>query len=167
MPRIKLTFVCSLLISTQWLFSSCAGSSSGGFAAAAYITDLGLTTNIGFRMETDRILIRKYQYITQILEESPDRSYFESDWKDRLPFADEQAVGVVQAKSRIIMEGRSRLRATGGATLKVKFRGENQLLYQNSNSWQIGGEVTPLCKDYFKDIANELKTEFSTRTRER
>lgn len=110
--------------------------------------------------------MRKNHYLVQLIDESLDRSYLETAWKDRLPFEDEQEAGVVQAKSRIILEGRSRMRATGSATLKVKFKGENQLLYQNGLNWETGVEITPMCREYFKNLAGELKTEFSTRVRE-
>ena len=163
MPKLN---IIALMLTLIAITVGCAGSSSGGFSSASYLTDLGLTTNIGFRTESDRILVRKNQYIVQLIEESLDRSYLETAWKDRLPFEDEQAAGVIQAKSRIILEGRSRMRATGSATLKVKFKGENQLLYQTGNIWETGAEITPMCKEYFKNLAGELKTEFSTRVRE-
>lgn len=154
-----------MLLTFIGIINGCAGSSTVG-SFTQYFSDLGITTNIGFREEAERILIRKHQYIVQVFEESLDRSYLETDWKDRLPFEDEAKTGVVQAKSRIILEGRSRVRGTATATLKVKFRGENMLLYENSPTWEIAGPMSQLSKEYFKAMANEIKTEYSTRTRE-
>lgn len=161
----KLIFWCTGL-SLIWITAGCAGSSSGGLSATTFYSDLGLTTSVVLSEQAERILIRKHHYQIQIFDQSMDRSYFETAWKDRLLFDDEREAGVIQAKSRIILEGRARLRASVGSTLRVKFRGENQLLYQTTGNWETGSEIMPLCKEYFKEIANDLKTEFSTRIRE-
>ena len=161
----KLIFWC-IGLSLLWVIAGCAGSSSGGLSSTSFRSDLGLTTGLVLSEQAERILIGKHQYQIQIFDQSSDRSYFETAWKDRLLFDDEREAGVKQAKSRIILEGRARLRASVGSTLRVKFKGENQLLYQKTGNGETGSEITPLCKEYFKEIANDLKTEFSTRIRE-
>ncbi|MCG8604187.1 hypothetical protein MJD09_04195 [bacterium] len=151
------------------MMPACAGSSSGGIATSQYLTNVGLATSGDFRQETQRILVNKHNFVVQLFEESSGRVYFETQWQDRLPFEDEKEAGVTQARSRVILEGRSRIRGGTGwqaATLKISFKGENMLLFQNQDGWQVGSPMTPRCREYFKSIANEIKTEFATQVRE-
>ncbi|NIR52085.1 hypothetical protein GWO43_26195 [candidate division KSB1 bacterium] len=159
---ISLTFVVVLLT----LFLGCAGSSaSSGGGSKIYRANLGIATFSGLRDQTQRLLVNKHHYIIQYFDESTDRFYVETEWKDRSPFADEVQQGVLQARSRVILEGRPRIHAGRSSKLKIKFRGENLLLFSDSGQWERG-HMSKQARENFKELANELKHRFSTMVRE-
>ncbi|MFQ5674286.1 MAG: hypothetical protein ACE5G1_00185, partial [bacterium] len=141
--------------------AGCAGSAVGGKQSTRYLSDVGVATSYGFKQQAERILIQKHHFRIQRTEESGNRLYFETDWQTRQPFQDEWKQGVVDARTRIILEARPHVRTGASTTLKVKFVGENMLLFKKTGNWE-SGYVTQMCKNYFRKIALEFKTEFST-----
>ncbi len=150
-----------------WLFFillavGCAGSSA---TIKMYNADLGIASAYGIREQVQRLLINKYHYVIAYADETNNRVYIETDWLDRLPFADERRMGVEQAKSRIIIEARTRGRTGEASRLSVKFKGENMLFFADTGSWERG-HMTKEARRYFKELADELKTQFAAMVRE-
>lgn len=148
---ILISFICG-----------CAASSSGGkISLISYSTNVGVATTFDFKDKTERIL-NKYQFQIERYEEYGDRLYIETKWKDRIPFEDEKKDGIIAARSRLIVKARPRTRT--GITVKlnqIQFIGENLVLFANRESWRPA-PLTKMCKAYFKQCADDLKTEFRT-----
>ncbi|MGH7457172.1 MAG: hypothetical protein ACRENG_37830 [bacterium] len=152
-----------LLLLMMLVIGGCAASSSGSKSASLkYTADLGTATTFDFREKSQRAL-NKYQYVIERFEEYGNILYLETQWKDREVFADEQTSGVVEAKSRIILEARPFTRSSAGVTKlnKVEFAGENLVIFENTQTW-ASVPMTPMCKAYFKRFADDLRTEFRT-----
>ncbi|MEE9232747.1 MAG: hypothetical protein V3U07_04780 [Nitrospirales bacterium] len=144
---------------------SCAGSSSGEKPGDySYTATIGPVTAYDYQDKT-RLSLNKYQYQIERNEDYGNRKYLETMWKYRTPFEDERQLGVVRAKTRIILHVTPRMRSVAGRTLhRVQFIGENLVQFMGVELWQTA-PLTDMCKEYFKRWANELKTEFSTSIR--
>jgi hypothetical protein len=136
-----------------------SGSKPG---ALKYTADLGTATTFDFQEKSQRAL-NKYQYVIERYEEYGNILYLETQWKDRQIFEDEQASGIIEAKSRIILEARPSTRSSGGVAKlnKVEFTAENLVMFENTQTW-ASVPMTPLCKAYFKRFADDLRAEFRT-----
>ncbi|MDZ7362788.1 MAG: hypothetical protein ONB46_18990 [candidate division KSB1 bacterium] len=156
-----------LAFSLAWLvLISCAGGSAQKTRDAGnkYSAALGLASTYDFN-DITRKAFDKYQFQVERYVESGDRIYLETQWKLRRLFEDEQAQGVVEAQSRIIMETRPRIRSGSETKLStVHFTAENKVLLANSGMW-VNAPMSPLCREYFKNFAEELRTTFSASMR--
>ena len=145
------------------LLLGCAASSSGSKSASIkYVTDLGTATAFDFQEKSQRAL-NKYQYVVERYEEYGNILYWETQWKDREVFEDEQTSGIIEAKSRIILEARPFTRSSAGATKlnKVELAGENLVMFEDTQTW-VSVPMSPMCKAHFKRFADDLRTEFRT-----
>jgi hypothetical protein len=140
----------------------CAASSSGSKSATLkYTADLGTATTFDFQEKSQRLL-NKYQYQIERYDEFGPRLYLETQWKDRRPFDDEQNSGIVEARSKIILEAKPHTRSAGTTRLnKVQLIGENLVIFAKTQAW-VSVPLTPMCKAYFKQFADDLRTEFRT-----
>jgi hypothetical protein len=146
------------------IFVNCAGSSSGGSTLShTYIANVGTATSFDVNEKTRR-LIDKHHYVIFRHEQSQDMIYFETEWRDRAPFQDEQDNGIIQARTRFILEARPRIRAevAGSSDLNnVRLIFENMVLFESSPDWQYV-PMTAMCKSYVRRIADDLNTDFRT-----
>jgi len=149
-----------LLFLVALLQAGCAGTAGKErMSQVVYTADLGIATSFDFRDKTERFL-SKYQYQIQRYEEFGDRLYIETIWKDRIPFEDEQELGIVEARSRFILQAVPRVRTGAGTKLnRVQFTGQNQLRFQGSDVW-AAGPLTKMSRAYFSKCADDLRTEF-------
>ena len=117
-------------------------------------------------LKTVRILDR-FQYEIVRQENSAYMAFYETNWKYRLPFDDERAIGVVQARTRLTVRARPRRVATTAGTSNlymVKMEAENMVLFADNGAWN----VTPNTEEYMKyvrniakDLENELRMTLS------
>ncbi len=145
---------------------ACAGSSSQKTRDSGnkYVASVGLASTYDFG-DITRKTFDKYQFQVERYVESGDRIYVETQWKLRRLFDDEQMQGVVEAQSRIIMETRPRIRSGGEAKLStVHFTAENKVLLANTGMW-VNAPMSAMCREYFKDFAEDLRTTFSASMR--
>ena len=145
---------------------ACAGSSSQKTRDSGnkYTDSVGLASTYDFG-DITRKAFDKYLFQVERYVESGDRIYVETQWKLRRLFDDEQIQGVVEAQSRIIMETRPRIRSGGEAKLStVHFTAENKIMLANSGMW-VNAPMSPMCREYFKNFADELRTTFSASMR--
>lgn len=146
--------------------AGCAGTASEGQESSRYRSNLGIATVIGVNEQTQRILVEKHHYVIQRSDMTGQWLYVETEWKRREPFADEKEIGVVDAQSRVILQGRPRIRHSSlTMRFNMKLIGENRLLYTDTGTWE-SGYISDMCEDYFRGIAREFKSEFSTMVRE-
>jgi len=157
---VELCFLIPILI-------GCAGSGSssrsGGDSSSSYIANVGTATSYDVRDKTQR-LIYKHHYVVFRAEESQDMIYFETEWKDRAPFQDEEEGGILEARTRFILEARPRIRAevAGSSDLNnVRLIFENLVLRESSPEW-IYLPMTAMCKSYVRRIADDLIIDFRT-----
>lgn len=176
---IPLCILCIIFL--VLIFINC---SSLGRKSFAYKSPLGLVTTLDFNEKTDRVFT-KYQYVVVRNEKSGSEIYVETQWKDHLPFDDEQQERIVASRTRIILRARPRLRSSrrdvavtdaadetdvpripGGAQSnvginKVEFIAEYMVQYEDNPEWQEI-PMSKTVKDNLKRIADELKMEFVT-----
>lgn len=155
---------CTILLFLLPFFIGCAGSASGDKTEPSngFSTDVGTATEFDFYQKTRRILDR-YQYEIIRQEESVDMLYVETRWNDRIPLEDEQAIEIVQARTRVIVQARPRTRGGTGSSrvYKVHFIAENEVLFINNDEW-VRVPLTPQCRAYLAKFADDLQTEFRT-----
>lgn len=127
--------------------------------AAIFSQDVGLATLADLRRLTNRILER-YQYQIERFDEGA-YTFVDTRWKDRPIFADEAAIGVMAARTRILIRTRLRSRATTQilAVHRITLSAENMVRTTRDGKWQFG-VMTAEFKDYASRIAHQFETEF-------
>jgi hypothetical protein len=143
-------------------FGCAAGSSGGGSGATTYRKDLGNVTPRDFSFHTRRLLAR-YHYEFEQEDSSASYQNFKTRWYQRFPLEDEIAQGVVEIQTQLTVRARSRGSGGGGmADLRsAELVAQNMARLQDSPQWVLT-VMTPMFKEYIDEIAQELKTEFST-----
>ena len=140
----------------------CAASSGGSSGATTYRKDLGNATVNDFARYTRRMLDREHFEIEQA-DSSANYQNFKTRWRQRYPYDDEIALGVVEIQTQLTLRARSR-GVGGGGTADLR---STELIVQNmarlssSDQW-ILTVYTATFQDYIDVIARDLKTEFST-----
>ncbi|HUF51535.1 MAG TPA: hypothetical protein VMN60_11905 [Longimicrobiales bacterium] len=127
-----------------------AGCASG--AARPYVT---VQAGTAPRLDIDtklKLVLQRHQYVL-VREEQETNLYYETQWRPRTPFDDEQGVGATHAESRIIVRARPRSRETANYT--VSFTVENRL--RTADAEWVSSAVT----DQFGRYARELGGEFT------
>ena len=137
-------------------YTGCAGSGVGKKGGgASYNAPLGISYRADFFGVSQHILLNKYQYQFDREEENPRRIYFETDWKSRSVYADEVDAGIMEVQSRIRVSAKAR----HAGQYKINFYAENNVLYDGKDEWEPG-PVSQMCREYFDQIAEDLRTEF-------
>lgn len=140
----------------------CAAGSGSGFGGPdMYRETLGQASPHDFSRHTRRILER-YHYQIERVDSTASLQVFRTRWRNRYPFDDELVFGAVDARTRLIIQARSRggAGAGGASDLRVvNFTAENQVLIGDTNVWRHD-ILTDLFRDYVKEISGALKTEF-------
>jgi hypothetical protein len=158
MFRATLLVVVLMLVP---IWYGCAGTKSDRASDSyEYSADIGMATDFDTMDKTRRLLSRfQYQLIRE--ERTADEFYFETGWKDRQPFADEREVGIVAARTRIIIRARPRGRVgTGLAKLnRIRFFAENEVLFGGTGEW-MRAPMSGMLTAYLKELVNDFKTEF-------
>lgn len=126
----------------------------------------GEGTLLDVNAKTLRMLDR-FQYEIVRTENSGQMAFYQTNWKYRIPFDDERAVGIVQARTRLTIRARPRRVATtaGSSNLyMVRMEAENMVMFEDSEIWT----VTPNTSEYVqyvrtlaKDLENELRMTLS------
>ena len=140
----------------------CAASSGGSSGATTYRKDLGNATVNDFARYTRRMLDREHFEIEQA-DSSANYQNFKTRWRQRYPYDDEIALGVVEIQTQLTLRARSRGSGGGGtADLRtVEMIVQNMARLSGSDQW-ILTVYTATFKEYIDEIARDLKTEFST-----
>lgn len=141
------------------VLTSCAGS--GGTKSKDYRADLGVATDFDALDKTRRILMSRFHYEIVREEHSSGSFYFETRWKERPLFEDERELGVISARTRLIISTRPRARYGSGMAQSnsIRMLGESQFILEGGGEW-IKIPMTDAARNYMKTIANEFKTEF-------
>jgi len=148
----SLGFLLLLLVA---VLPACA--STGG--SAIYRQDVGGGTESNAREIGERVMGLN-QFELDRVEESPN-FMMQSRWLLRPPFADERALGIVEAESRILLQGRLRAPTELGEQFSFTFVMENRTRAGDGAPW-ISTQNTPMFVEYAKRIGDQIEQEFRT-----
>ncbi|MCI0693394.1 hypothetical protein L0337_15490 [candidate division KSB1 bacterium] len=158
---------CKLILFLLF-FLGCASSASREKAPSAsdYVAKrIEPTKGEDFFIASQLILSSRFQYEIARTEETSQELYLETSWKNRYPFEDEIASGVVQARSRIILRARPSYigPADPAAQLyNLDFHAENEVLLESKDEW-LRLPMSKMLRQYFDRIVGDLKTEVQNR----
>lgn len=160
---MKKNYVGSLLLLACFVVS-CASSNSTRERAATYRTSIGTGTELDIQRQTP-VLLTRYGYEMNRQEGSSDGLYFETSWRERSLFEDEEAMGIKQARTRIIITTRPRGSGTASAALHtITFVAENEVILAEEDGW-TNSVMTDMTEQYLRGISREYSTEMSTGVR--
>jgi hypothetical protein len=146
-----------LLVLVLVLFAACASSGGG---AAMYQSEIG-TASLIDAMRASELMINRYHYEVDERDTIPFVR-IQTHWRPRTPlFADEQALGITAAESRLIITARAR--GTGeemSAVHNVRLVVENRVRVAGSVEWNESTN-TPMFKAYADKIRDDFKREFT------
>ena len=153
MKRYGIIAVC-----TATLLAACA--SAGQNAGVATATRLERSIGVGSPNDVrDRSLKVIRMHLYELLrEEGPPNIYFETRWRDRAPFADEAAMGIAKAQTRVIVRATPRSSASIGDVYSVDLTIENRVQRTDNATWDPT-VATPMYGEYVNRIVQDLKNE--------
>lgn len=132
---------------------SAAGCASAGTPSPNVTAQVGTAA----RSELDstvRQMLQRWQYVLQ--REALETSLmYETGWRARQPFDDEQALGARAAESRIIVRARPRSREANIYTVAMTVENRLQLA---DGSWTTPAATSEFSR-YARDLARQLEQE--------
>jgi hypothetical protein len=144
--RVLLVFV---------LFAA-ACASGGARGTALYRRDIGNASEADALTLSHRIITRYHYEVFQ--QESQPIIRIETHWRARPPFADEQAMGITNAESRLIVTARIRGDSEMGSIYNVQMQIENRVRVAGGPDWNETTN-TPMFRAYADEIVREFKSD--------
>jgi len=153
-----ISIICILFVIPSYIGCS---SSTGTDSARRYSSTIGTATGRDFRATIQQVVIRKYRYEIENARETGDIISYETKWEERSPFRDEEEKGIRLARTRLIVEARTRTRGglEASGLYSVRYIGETEYQYIDSDTWVIE-PLTDSGINYLRDISRELEREF-------
>jgi hypothetical protein len=172
----------TLMIAALALMSIAGGACAGGGVSAGpsgsatgerVTPDAGTVLNqdIGrvelaiFTAALEKVVIGKYKFSLRRREEQFQSLYYETLWVLRPPTEEEREVGTLEARHRIVIQGR---RAGSGAlrgsavTYRMNLKIENQARTRDNSDWHeadlLGGTVEEEMRRMVSDFQLEVRT---------
>lgn len=134
----------------------CSSARKSGENPTNYNRNLGTAYPTDVKEKTARIF-NKYNYVIIRHEESFEQIYFETDWRYRGPFDDEIDLGIVDARTRLIVNATPRTRS-GTDLYTVRMTAETQVRFEDTNEY-ITVPMTDMLMAYLKTISDDLRLE--------
>lgn len=136
-PRIVRWSLLATLVA-----AGCASAGMDGEALAArtFAADLGRVTYQALRDAVDDVLVGERGFDLVREEEQYSTLYYETAWRRREPFPDEERTGVTAARSRLVVRGRR----GGGELYGATFEGENEVRTRDDPTWH----AAPVTEDF-------------------
>jgi hypothetical protein len=131
--------------------AACASSSGG---SAAYRRDVGNATRADALTLAARI-VNQYQYEVYSQDIEPEIR-IETHWRARRPFADELALGVTAAESRLVITARTRGESQMGSIFNVRLAIDNRIRLAGGTEWNESTN-TEMFRRYADEITDEFK----------
>jgi len=129
------------------LVTACA--SAGGPGVGSLSWNVGEATANDAQQKTVEVLRKHFYDIER--QEGPPSIYIITRWRTRVPFDDERELGVVEARTRFIVEARR-----GSQQLfTVRLRAENE---GRTDQDFRPVETTPEFREYTTEVSSELRT---------
>lgn len=138
----------------------CASGPKGPAKIKTFDEQVGTGYFNDVRTNVERILT-KHQYTIFRYNEDSDRITFETDWRYRVPFDDEVALNIVDAKTQLFITARPRIRSFNAeSTLYVvRMRAENHVRFLDTEEF-VRVPLSKMLQEYLKKIAYDFKMEF-------
>jgi hypothetical protein len=165
--RLREFSFCKLILFLP-IILGCAGSASNekAFSATDYTARrIEPTKGEDFFIASQLILSSRFQYEIARTEEASQELYLETSWKNRYPFEDEIAAGIVEARARIILRARPSYigpAATAAQLYNLDFHAENEVRLEGKDEW-LRLPMSKMLRQYFDRIVGDLKTEVQNR----
>jgi len=136
------------------LTAACSARGSSG-SMAGFSRDVGTGSQLDVEQEVEETII-KYQFqINQRIETPP--LLWETRWRPRAPFPDEEALGVAEAQVRLFVRARPRGSQVGlGQLFVVSLTVENRVQMMGSQEWD-GSVATDSYQEWASEIAEDLR----------
>lgn len=145
----------NLIPSVGLLIVACA---SGGGGSAMYQREIGNASGSD-TFDRARLVINRFHY--EIAEQdSIPYIRIETYWRPRQPFADEQALGITDAESRIVVTARIRGESELGSIYNIRLALENRVRVAGSPDWNETTN-TPEFRQYADGIVQNFKQELT------
>ena len=144
------------------LFISCQGMQQTAQKGAMQETIRRVTPN-DIKTYTDKIIVNEYQFLMNRTEESNSSLYYETNWKNLEPNAQEKEAGVSDVRLRIKIRSQKLRRGMDEFTVhNLTFTAELQgTTNNNTGSWN-NINITPDREEYISDIFDDYETEFKS-----
>lgn len=145
------------LFSVVVLLAGCASGGGAGVTDPSQVRrDIGRATYQDVQAGVEKILVTKNSFVIQRSEENFNTLWFETEWQTREALESEQAEGIVQVRTRIVIEGR------GGAqeTFRLRFTASCESLRDGSQTWErlpVSEERQGLIREMLSDLDLELR----------
>ena len=138
---------------------ACASSGGGNSSDTEYNRDIGRVGYDVFQTGLNKVVLGKHGFRMRRVEELQTTLYYETDWALRTPTAEEEAAGIVQAQSRIILRGRK-----SGPFYRMSFMGENRVRTTLNPNWHTPA-LSPAFEEYMDRVSTDLYMEVRTGVR--
>jgi hypothetical protein len=118
-----------LLLAVATVLGACAG----GRGTALYQKDVGTASMID-ALDRANLVVTRHHYEVSELDSIPIIR-IETHWRQRPLFADEQALGITNAESRLIITARSRSETEVATLYNVRLIVENRVRVAGATEW--------------------------------
>lgn len=142
--------------------SACSGPGSDGERATDNMFRYNLGTSAKWHVVSTAqdALLSRYSYRLNREVDTEEDVRLETSWKEMSIFADEQAAGYMEVRTRIFINARPRNRATGTAnTFSARMEAEIEARLVVDGNWEPVA-ITVEREAYLDEIAKFLENEF-------
>lgn len=142
----------------------CASGGGSGDEEAIYRESLGRV--LGRTMERAREIIwQKHNIIPERTEYDSTQLFVQSIWLMREAEPPEQALGAIQARNRVTLQGRSieRMMDLSDQVYSMRYQVENEVQLE-SGEW-VRAPMPPQAREFFREVYSDLRLEVNTGVR--
>jgi hypothetical protein len=139
-------------------------SAGAGRSPGAFVEEIGPAIVPAVEREAMPIL-QRFGYAVQRTERTQDRITIESNWVNRQPFAEEEAAGVRDVRTRVVIATRPRstTNSAGSTVSAVTLRVEVEHLSSGSDMWRPATIRAADMASVVRRLAEAFRLEFQVR----
>lgn len=123
--------------------------------------NVGRATRFDVLNKVEEILVR-HGYVVQERRDTGALVQLATSWTTRAPFEDEAGQGVIECRTRLLVEGRPQ----GNDMFSVILRAESLALEDGGGEWRPIA-ATPMFREHVRELANALSLEIDAGVRTR
>ena len=150
--------VAAGLFSAVVLLAGCASSGASGLSDPSEIRrDLGRSSYAMVMEGVEKILVTKNEFSLQRFEENFNTIFFETDWQTRAALASERVDGILQVRTRMVIEGRR----SANATFRLRFTAFVESQRDGSQVWErlpVSEEREEMINRILADLDMEIRS---------
>jgi hypothetical protein len=170
------TFVVTSVLLAPVL-GACGGSTTtgpGGSASLERVSgtpglivnqDMGRVDYTTFAEAMEKIVIRKYRFSLRRREEQFQTLFYQTVWQLRVPSEEEQARGVLDARHRVVIEGRRAGGVTpagGSRVYRIVLRVENEVRTRDQRDWHPDSKMDAGVESEMRRMISDFQLEVRT-----